>query len=150
MLNTRLKVAMMTDFSATRRSCVRVLLADDSREILDHVSNMLQPKYEVIGKIADGNIVCSEAFSLVPDIIILDISMGDRSGIEIARLLREQGYTKEIIFLSIHEDPDFVTAAFGAGGRAYVTKARMTEDLDLALEAVLVHRVFISAPLTGC
>jgi DNA-binding NarL/FixJ family response regulator len=142
-----MKLAMTTDFSASRRSSVRVLLADDSREILDHVSNLLQPRYTVIGKVADGKIVCSEALSLVPDIIILDISMGDCSGIEIARLLREQGYAKEIVFLSVHEDPDFVTAAIGAGGRAYVTKARVTEDLGLALDAVLTHRIFISAPL---
>ncbi len=84
---------------------------------------------------------------LSPDVIILDISMGNRSGIEIAQRLREQGYAREIIFLSVHEDPDFVTAAIGAGGRAYVTKPRMNEDLGLAVESVLCHRVFVSAPL---
>ncbi len=132
---------------ATKRSRVRILLVDDSPEILNHVSNMLRSDYEVIGKISDGNAVCSEVASLSPDVVILDISMGDRSGIEIAQRLREQGYAKEIIFLSVHEDPDFVTAAIGAGGRAYVTKPRMNEDLGLAVQSVLSHRVFVSAPL---
>jgi DNA-binding NarL/FixJ family response regulator len=132
---------------AHKRSRVRILLVDDSMEILEHVSNMLRPEYEVIGKISDGNRVCSEVANLSPDIIILDISMGNRSGIEIAQRLREQGYAKEIIFLSVHEDPDFVTAAIGAGGRAYVIKPRMNEDLGLAVESVLSHRVFVSAPL---
>jgi DNA-binding NarL/FixJ family response regulator len=145
-----LKLAMTMDSLGSKpnkRSGVRILLIDDNTEILDHISNMLQPEYDVIGKVADGNLVYSEVASLRPDIIILDISMGNHSGIEIARRLRERGYSKEIIFLTVHEDPDFVTAAIGAGGRAYVTKPRMTEDLGLAVKSVLSHRVFISAPL---
>jgi DNA-binding NarL/FixJ family response regulator len=130
-----------------RRTGIRILLIDDCTEILDHISNILQPEYDVIGKVADGNLVCSKVASLSPDIVILDISMGDYSGIELAQRLREQGYAKEIIFLTVHEDPDFVTAAIGAGGRAYVTKPRMTEDLGLAVKSVLSHQVFISAPL---
>jgi DNA-binding NarL/FixJ family response regulator len=132
---------------ADKRPRVRILLVDDSVEILDHVSRMLRAEYDVIGKISDGNAVCSEVASLSPDIIILDISMGKRSGIEIAQQLREQGYAKEIIFLSVHEDPDFVTAAIGAGGRAYVIKPRMNMDLGLAVESVLSHQVFVSEPL---
>lgn len=145
-----LKLSMVMDSFASRGykgPGVRILLVDDSKEILDHLSNMLQPEYDVVGKIADGNLACSGVASLNPDIVILDISMGERSGIEIAQRLREQGYAKEIIFLTVHEDPDFVTAAIGAGGRAYVIKPRMTEDLGLAVKAVLSHRVFISAPL---
>jgi DNA-binding NarL/FixJ family response regulator len=132
---------------AGRRPRIRILLVDDSTDIMDHVSNMLRSDYEVIGKISDGNAVCPEVASLNPDVVILDISMGNRSGIEIAQRLREQGYAREIIFLSVHEDPDFVTAAIGAGGRAYVTKPRMNEDLALAVESVLSRRVFVSAPL---
>ena len=130
-----------------RGPSVRILLVDDCTAILNQLSNMLQPEYEVVGKIADGNLVCPVVAVLNPDIVILDISMGERSGIEIARRLREQGYAKEIIFLTVHEDPDFVIAAIGAGGRAYVTKPRITEDLKLAVQSVLSHRVFISAPL---
>jgi len=151
MPSTRLlRLAMTMDSLGSqpdRRTGIRILLIDDCTEILDHISNILQPEYDVIGKVADGNLVCSKVASLSPDIVILDISMGDYSGIELAQRLREQGYAKEIIFLTVHEDPDFVTAAIGAGGRAYVTKPRMTEDLGLAVKSVLSHQVFISAPL---
>ena len=150
MLDARFKLVMEMDSFESRGHGgprIRILLVDDSTEILDHLSSMLQPEYEVVGKIADGNLVCSGVARLNPDIVTLDISMGERSGIEIALRLREQGYSKEIIFLTVHEDPDFVTAAIGAGGRAYVTKPRMTEDLSLAVKAVLSHRVFISSPL---
>ena len=122
----------------------RILLADDHTAILNHVSAILEPDYEVIGRVADGNSVCSKVKELRPDLIVLDISMGECSGIEIAQQLREQGYAGEIVFLTVHEDPEFVRAAIGAGGRGYVIKSRMNVDLGLAVKAALSHQVFIS------
>ena len=125
-------------------SRARILLADDHTAILDHVSDMLKDDYEVIGRVEDGDSVYSEVKKLRPDLIVLDISMGQCSGIEIARQLQEQGYTGEIVFLTVHEDPDFVSAAIGVGGRGYVIKSRVNVDLRPAMEAALLHRVFVS------
>jgi len=137
-----------TEDSAQNRdkslSHFRILLADDHTAILNHVSAILEPDYEVIGRVADGNSVCSKVKELRPDLIVLDISMGECSGIEIAQQLREQGYAGEIVFLTVHEDPEFVRAAIGAGGRGYVIKSRMNVDLGLAVKAALSHQVFIS------
>jgi DNA-binding NarL/FixJ family response regulator len=122
----------------------RILLADDHTAILNHVSDMLKDEYDVIGAVADGTSVCSEVKKLKPDLVVLDISMGSCSGIEIARQLQEQGYMGEIIFLTVHEDPDFIRAAIGAGGRGYVIKSSMSLDLKPAVEAALLHQVFVS------
>jgi len=127
--------------------CARILLADDNTGILEHVSKMLRADHEIVGTVADGDLVCAEVKKLRPDLIVLDISMGERSGIEIAQRLREQGYSGEIVFLTVHEDPDFVAAALGAGGRGYVIKSRMSGDLGLAVRAALAHQTFISVPL---
>jgi DNA-binding NarL/FixJ family response regulator len=128
-------------------SPARILMADDNAAILDHVGAMLGDDYDVIGRVSDGNFVCLEAHELKPDLIVLDVSMGDCSGIDIARRLREEGYAGEIVFLTVHEDPAFVSAAIGAGGRGYVIKSRMNADLRSAVEAALCHQIFISAPL---
>ena len=128
-------------------SRVRVLLADDNPTMMDYVRGMLQTDYEIIGTVADGNSVCAEVEKLRPDLIVLDISMGDCSGIEIAQQLREQGYAGEIVFLTVHEDPDFVSAAIGAGGRGYVIKSRMNIDLGVAVKSALSHQIFISPQL---
>jgi DNA-binding NarL/FixJ family response regulator len=130
-----------------RIACLRILIADDNIEILNHVSGMLVPEHTVVRKVSDGNQVCFNVATCKPDLVILDISMGVHSGIEIARRLREQGYTGEVIFLTVHEDPDFITAAIGAGARGYVTKSQMNGDLKLAIKAVLSHQVFISPPM---
>lgn len=125
-------------------SAARVLLADDNRAFLHHVEEMLEGNYQVIGKVVDGDAVCAEVSRLRPDLMVLDISMGEHSGIEIARQLRREGYSGQIVFLSIHEDPDFIGAAIGAGGRGYVFKSRMNTDLGLALQSVLSSQIFIS------
>jgi two-component system response regulator NreC len=128
-------------------SRARILVVDDNPAILNHVTNILQTDYQIIGTVADGNSVCMEVENLGPDLIVLDISMGTRSGIEIAQHLRDQGYSGEIVFLTVHEDRDFVSAAIGAGGRGYVIKSRMNVDLKLAVKSVLSHRIFVSTPL---
>ena len=125
----------------------RILLADDNPGILEHVAALLAPQYEVVGRLPDGESVLREYDALQPDVIVLDISMGGLSGIDVARRLRDTGRRAKIIFLTVHEDEDFVSAAVGAGGAAYVVKSRMGTDLMSAIDAVLGGELFISAPL---
>jgi DNA-binding NarL/FixJ family response regulator len=125
----------------------RILLADDSPAILSHVAESLGVDYEIVALVSDGEAVIAETERLRPDLIVLDISMGQVSGIDIARGLRERGYFGKIVFLTVHEDLDFASAAIGAGGSAYVVKSRLGSDLRRAIEASLSDHLFISSPL---
>jgi len=126
-----------------------ILLADDNSSVLIHVSKMLakEKNYEVIGAISDGATVVCNSLRLKPDVIILDISMGELSGIDVARQLRDSGCNAKIIFLTVHEDSDYMSAAMGAGGSAYVVKSRLSLDLFSAIRAVLSNKLFVSASL---
>jgi DNA-binding NarL/FixJ family response regulator len=128
---------------------VTILLADDNSAVLDHVSKMLKKEtaYRVLASLNDGSAVVKEYLRLRPDIIILDISLGELSGIDIARRLRDSGSTAKVIFLTVHEDRDYVNAAIGAGGSAYVIKSRLNLDLLRAIKAVLANRLFVSSSL---
>ena len=130
-------------------SNVTVLLADDNSAILDHVGRMLKREkpYKVIAAIVDGTAVIAECLRLKPDVIILDISMGAMSGIDIARQLRDLGCSAKIIFLTVHEDRDYVNAAIGAGGSAYIVKSRLNLDLLRAMTAVRGNKLFVSPSL---
>jgi DNA-binding NarL/FixJ family response regulator len=116
-----------------------ILLADDNSGILSHVRKMLEKEknYEVVAAISDGRTVVREYLRLRSDVIILDISMGEISGIDIARKLRDSGCTAKIVFLTVHEDADYLKAALGAGGSAFVVKSRLNADLFSAVKAVL-------------
>ena len=67
--------------------------------------------------------------NLKPDMIILDISIGDLNGFEITRRLKANKCSSKIIFLTVHEEFEFVRAAFDAGALGYVFKSRLSSDL---------------------
>ncbi len=106
-----------------------------------------EKSYHVVGAVSDGGAVVHEYLRLKPDIILLDISMADVSGIDVARDLRDSGCQAKIIFLTVHEDSDYVNAGMGAGASAYVVKSRLSQDLLLAINAVLSNKIFVSPNL---
>ena len=122
----------------------RILLADDNPEILDTVSEVLKRDCFVLEAVLDGQSVLRDALTLRPDVIVLDISLGDLTGIEVARHLRDMGCKAKIIFLTVHENPDFIRAAFEAGASGYVFKSALGTDLIEAIEAVNAGETFIS------
>ncbi len=128
-----------------------VLLADDNSAVLGHLSTMLEREtnYQVVAVISDGALVVREYLRLRPDVILLDISLGGLSGIDIARQLRDSRCNAKIVFVTVHEDQDYVNAAMGAGGSAYVVKSRLNLDLFSALQAVLANKLFVSPSLMG-
>lgn len=123
--------------------CV-VLVVDDNRGLLEFLVGMLQPTCKVAAALSNGTAVLEYAAALQPDLIILDISLGDISGFEVAKRLKKAGCPAKVIFLTLHEDPDYVKAAFGLGASGYVYKSRLSVDLEPAITAVLSGGQFIS------
>jgi DNA-binding NarL/FixJ family response regulator len=128
-------------------SQIRVLLADDNSAILSEVTRVLEKDYEVVAAVKDGQAVIGECLRLKPDVVVFDISIGEVSGIELARQLRDRGCYSKVVFLSVHEDYDFVHAAMGAGGLAYVVKSHLSSDLITAMKAVSADKLFVSKSL---
>ena len=127
---------------------LRVLLADDNPAILDAVKHMLQKEFTVIGALSEALSVVEQAPELNPDVLILDISMGELNGFEITQRLRAKQCNSKIIFLTVHEEFEFIRAAFGVGASGYVFKSRMNTDLPAALDAIKGGKVFIpQAPI---
>jgi len=121
-----------------------ILLVDDNHAVLEVLAGMLEPTYKIAATLCNGTAVVDQAAALHPDLIILDVSLGDVSGFEVAKRLKKAGSPAKIIFLSLHEDMDFVGAAFGLGASGYVFKSRLTTDLENAIAAVLSGGQFSS------
>ncbi len=126
----------------------RVLLADDHIEFLRVTVCLLEPEFEVVGTVGDGQTLLDETARQEPDLLVLDISMPVLNGIEATRRLKAVGSRAKIVFLTVHEDPDYVCAALAAGAHGYVVKSRLACDLPLALREVLAGRSFVS-PFIG-
>ena len=126
---------------------VRVLLADDSPSMLQVARRILEPEFHVVGTVDDGEAVLEATQTLKPDVLILDISMGVMNGLEAARLLTRIGSKAKIVFLTVHNDQDFVEEAFSAGAVGYVIKPRLGTDLPIAVREALMGHTFISPDL---
>jgi len=129
------------------KKSVRVILADDNKEMRDTVVRLLEPEFDIVGTVADGRALVEAVTELQPDIGIIDISMPIMNGIQAAAEIKRLGSEMKIIFLTVNEDCDFVRAAFDTGATGYVVKRQMASDLHTAIEETLAGRTFVSA---GC
>ena len=126
---------------------IRLVLADDNPEILETLADMLQPSYEVADALVDGQSVLQRVPELKPDVLILDISLPDMTGFDVARRLKKNGVAAKVIFLTVHENIDFVRAAFDLDAVGYVYKSRIASDLVPAIDAACSGRRFSSAEM---
>ena len=130
--------------SSDGSTSVRVLLADDNPSMLQAARRILEPEFQVVGTVHDGQALLAAADALRPDVLIIDISMGMLNGLEAARLLTRSESKAKIVFLTVHQDQEFVEEAFSVGALGYVVKPRLGTDLLPAVREALVGRIFVS------
>jgi len=123
------------------------LLVDDEQEILQAVMTLVRDEFAIVGTTSDGDSAVKLATSLSPDVIVLDISMPKTNGIEVSLRLQELGCRSRIVFLTVHDDPDFIEAALSVGAAGYILKPDLTTDLIAAIWAVLGGYIFFSPQL---
>ncbi len=123
---------------------IRVLLADDHEAMLNRVTDLLAGECDVIGTAIDGRQALDAAKHLKPDVLVLDISMAVMNGFETAHRLKEAGSKARIVFLTVHDDPDYAKEALEAGALGYVIKPRIASDLMIAINEVYAGRSFVS------
>ena len=120
------------------------MLADDNPAVLATLVEMLKLEYRIVASLFNGVSVLDRIDLLCPDILMLDVCLGDLSGFDVARRLRDRHSPAKIIFLSMHEDIEFVTAGFDTGAFGYVFKSRVAEDLRKAIAIVWTGGRFVS------
>ena len=121
----------------------RILLADDHKEFLFSIRDMLSPRYDIVGIVRDGEALITAARATMPDLIISDLRMPGMNGLKAAARLLEERST-DIIFLTIESSPSYARKALSVGARGYVLKTYAAEQLPTAILEVLAGRQFIS------
>ena len=109
---------------------------------------MLEPEYDLVGSVEDGQALLTAAKTLKPDVILLDISMPVLNGIDAARRLRKLLPSAKLIFLTMHADPDYGVEAFRAGAMGYLLKRSAASELLTAIRAVLKGNHYVSPLVT--
>lgn len=120
---------------------VRILVADDNELVRGAMCSLLQEQQEwlVCGEATGGADALEKATQLRPDVVLLDISMPDLNGFQVARRIHEQVPTCEILIVSENDSRTFEHIEARPGVRGYVMKSRLSYDLVSAVEAASKH-----------
>jgi DNA-binding NarL/FixJ family response regulator len=126
----------------------RVLIADDHQVVAEGLVRLLSEQFTIVETIYDGLLVLDAARRLRPDVIVLDISMPNVSGLEAIRQIRKAGVDARIIVLTMHSDANLAVEALAAGASGFVLKESSGEELLTAVHVVLDGGTYLASSLT--
>lgn len=128
---------------------IRVMIADDHAVMRDGVRHILERAgdFEVACEASDGTQVLQLVRDHQPQVIVLDLSMPGRSGLELLRQLHDDHPTVRVLVLTMHAEEQYVARAFRAGAAAYLTKESAATELVTALQKVARGGTYVSPPM---
>jgi len=130
----------------------RIALVDDHHLFRAGVKMLLEDLggYQVVAEASTASQALSQFPNISPDVVFVDVSLPDMSGIELIRCLHEVAWTGTIpkyVILSMHSQREFVVRSFEAGAAGYLLKESAPEQLELALEKIAVGEHWVSEQL---
>lgn len=129
---------------------IRVMIADDHTVVRQGIRIVLEEVdgLEVVGEAGDGDEALELARELRPDVILLDVTMPGKTGLEVTRTLREEEIESGVLVLSMHDDPEYVLQAVRAGADGYVLKDVAPAELRQAIQTVHEGREYFAERVT--
>jgi DNA-binding NarL/FixJ family response regulator len=130
---------------------IRIVLAEDHQLMRQGLKSLIegQPGMEVVGEAMDGRTAVQLARKLVPDLVIMDISMPDLNGIEATRQVVAVAAGVKVIGLSMHSDKKFISEMLAAGASGYLLKDCAFAELADAVRTVHSNQVYLSKMITS-
>jgi len=128
---------------------IKIYLADDHKILRESLNILLSQEEDiaVVGEAADGLAVEEGLRKTIADILILDVSMPKRSGLDVAKNIVREYPDLNIIFLTMHKSEEILAEAFESGAKGYVLKENAFEELIKAIHAVKDGKVYVSSEL---
>ncbi|MEI6209437.1 MAG: response regulator transcription factor [Desulfuromonadales bacterium] len=126
---------------------IKIIIADDHEVVREGLKLILQTdkRISIVGEARNGREAIAQAEALLPDLLLMDISMSEMNGVEATRILHSSLPSIKVIILSMHITSEFILRAMQAGARAYVIKDSAGIEIHKAIRAVMNGRKFISA-----
>lgn len=129
---------------------MRIILADDHKIIRDGLRTLIenQSHMEVVGEAENGRQAVEMTLELVPDVVVMDVTMADLNGIEATRQIHKEQPSVKVIALSMHSDRRFVKGMLEAGASGYLLKDCAFEELARAIHSVISNETYLSPGIT--
>jgi len=129
---------------------IRLLLVDDHDVVRTGLKMLLegQPDLIIVGEAKNGLQAIALASSISPDVVVMDLTLPDISGIEATRQLKIEHPDIAVVALTIHEDEQYFFEMLQAGASGYIPKRAAPEDLISAIRAAAKNEIYIYPSLT--
>ena len=129
---------------------LRLVLADDHPVVLDGLCALLESgsEFEVVGQADDGREVVPLVDRVDPDVVVLDLMMPGRSGLDVVRELAERPSPPPVLILTMHQSEAYVIEALRSGAAGYALKQAPASELALGIRSVAAGRRYLSPPLS--
>ena len=130
---------------------IRILLADDHKITRQGLRSLLDkhPDMEVVAEAEEGRTAVRLVRELVPNVVIMDVSMPDLNGMQATRKIVAEFPNVKIIALSMHSDSLFVIEMLKSGASGYLLKDCAFEDLERAIRTVVADKTYLSPTISS-
>jgi len=127
---------------------IRLMLADDHRMLREGLRrSMAEEGFDIVGEAQDGVEAVHLAEQLVPDVILMDVSMPNCDGVEACRQIKAAGSTSRVVMLTMHIDKEVLTNAIRAGATGYLIKDCSTSEIADAVRMAAAGDTVLSPQL---
>ncbi|MBT4641047.1 MAG: response regulator transcription factor [Deltaproteobacteria bacterium] len=129
---------------------IRVLLADDHTIVRKGLCALLEEETDisVIGEAEDGREAVEKAFTLEPDVVVIDIGMPSLNGLEAVKAIKKGRPEMKVLILTMHENEEYITEALRAGVSGYLIKKSVPRDLITAIQLAYKGESFLSPSIS--
>jgi len=130
---------------------IKILLVDDHAIVRQGLHSLLEkePDIEVVGEAEDGREAIELVSKLMPDVVVMDITMPNLNGVDATRQIMHEFPKVKVIALSMHSDRTFVVSMLKAGASGYVLKECLSDELVEAIRTVAGDGWYVSRRITG-
>ncbi len=127
-----------------------IVIVDDHPLVREGLNAILKPaaEYEVVGQAGNGRDAIRMVKTLKPDLVLLDLGLPDKSGIELSGEIRSLSPHTRILIVSMHSKVDYIVRAFQAGATGYMTKESATDQLLIGIARVLNDEYFMDGSVS--
>ena len=130
---------------------IKVMLVEDHHLVREGIRALLEEQggFEVVGQAEDGSEAMQLAEALLPDVIVMDISMPNLNGLEATARLKSMDYPPQVIILSQHQREEYVAQALISGANGYLIKGAIADELVHAIKTVFSGRRYLSQQIAA-
>lgn len=130
---------------------IRVLIVDDHPMVAQGIQSVLESfdELKIVGVLNNGRAVVDQLEELNPDVILMDLNMPEMGGLTATEMVIERRPGTRVLVLTMHDSPEYISSALAHGAMGYVLKDVPTEEIKLAIDAVMRGEKYLCTGAAG-